>query len=97
MTVDLGRVRERMVDLEDFHAEEINVEEVMARYLDYPDAEKLGESVRAEVERALIVFRSVYERMGARRKPENFMAIGFLWGLTFATAYRQVEAETGET
>lgn len=98
MIVDLGKVRERMVDLEDHHEVEISVEEVMAELLGYDgDADALGRAIRAEVERTMILFeRTYHRRLGLPMEPSTGMAIGFLQGITFATAYRQIEGEDSD-
>src|SRR3954470_21106617 len=93
--IDLGKVRERMVDLEDHHREEITVEQVIARMLRHPDADRLGKSISPELTRAVRVFMSVYvNRLGLPPTAANAVAVGFLQGVTFATAYEQVRAES---
>lgn len=91
--IDLIKVRERMVDLEDHHEREITVEQVIAEFLGYGgDPAVLGEAIRQEIDRTAILFERVYHRrLGLPMKPSTGMAVGFLQGITFATAYRQIE------
>jgi hypothetical protein len=92
MTVDLGKVRERMVDLEDHHEREMTVEQVLAELLGHPDAEQLGASVKPEMTRAMRLFMRVYvNRLGLPPTAANAVAVGFAQGVTFAVAYRQVQ------
>lgn len=92
MTVDLARVRERMVDLEDHHEIEISVEEVLAELLGHDDPVALGRSVSAEVQRSVLLL-SAYRRVGVRVNLSSAAGIGFLQGVTFAIAYRQIAEE----
>jgi hypothetical protein len=94
MAVDLAKVRERMVDLEDHHEAEVNVEQVLAMLLDYPDAERLGASLQPELTRALRLFMRVYvTKLGLPPTAANAIGVGFVQGVTFTVAYQQIKEE----
>lgn len=98
MSVNWQAVHDEMVRLENETPGELAANEVvMARLLGLPDEEglPLGAQAMEEVKRVGMIAEFHKRQYGLPKNTTNSAALGFLQGLTFAVAYRNV-AEHGD-